>query len=82
MGGLLPRGRADRGHRGPGLVHPDPVGVGLLPVPLRNPALLAMELATVARLWPDRLVATLGHGVLEWMGQVGAAVEFADDAPE
>ena len=51
------------------------VGVGLLPVPLRNPALLAMELATVARLWPDRLVATLGHGVLEWMGQVGAAVE-------
>lgn len=51
------------------------VGIGLLPVPLRNPALLAMELATVARLWPDRLVATLGHGVLEWMGQAGAAVE-------
>lgn len=51
------------------------VGVGLLPVPLRNPALLAMEIATLARLWPDRVVATLGHGVAEWMAQVGAAAE-------
>lgn len=50
------------------------VGVGLLPVPLRNPALTAMELATVARLWPGRLVATLGHGVADWMAQVGGAV--------
>lgn len=51
------------------------VGVGLLPVPLRNPALLAMEVATLARLWPDRLMTTLGHGVGEWMAQVGAAVD-------
>ena len=51
------------------------VGVGLLPVPLRNPALVAMELATLERLWPGRLVPTLGHGVLDWMGQVGARVE-------
>jgi len=51
------------------------VGVGLLPVPLRNPALLAMEVATLARLWPDRLLLTLGHGVPEWMAQVGAAVD-------
>ncbi|HYF73782.1 MAG TPA: LLM class flavin-dependent oxidoreductase [Nocardioides sp.] len=51
------------------------VGVGLLPVPLRNPALAAMEIATVARLFPDRLVVTLGHGVQDWMAQVGAAVE-------
>lgn len=51
------------------------VGVGLLPVPLRNPALAAMELATLARLWPDRLVAALGHGVQEWMVQVGSGVE-------
>ena len=48
------------------------VGVGLLPVPLRNPALAAMEIATLARLFPDRFVVTLGHGVLDWMGQVGA----------
>ena len=51
------------------------VGVGLLPVPLRNPALTAMELATVARLFPDRFIAVLGHGVQPWMVQVGAAVD-------
>ena len=51
------------------------VGVGLLPVPLRNPALAAMEIATLARLFPGRLTVTLGHGVLDWMAQVGAAVE-------
>jgi alkanesulfonate monooxygenase SsuD/methylene tetrahydromethanopterin reductase-like flavin-dependent oxidoreductase (luciferase family) len=50
------------------------VGVGLLPVPLRNPALTAMELATLARLFPGRFLPTVGHGVREWMGQVGAAV--------
>jgi alkanesulfonate monooxygenase SsuD/methylene tetrahydromethanopterin reductase-like flavin-dependent oxidoreductase (luciferase family) len=50
------------------------VGIGLLPVPLRNVALTAMEIATVARLFPGRLVAGVGHGVLDWMGQVGAQV--------
>ena len=50
------------------------VGVGLLPVPLRNPALAAMELATVARVFPDRFTPALGHGVLEWMAQVGRRV--------
>ena len=51
------------------------VGVGLLPVPLRNVALTAMELATVSRLFPGRLAAGIGHGVLDWMGQAGARVE-------
>ena len=50
------------------------VGLGLLPVPLRNPALTAMELATLERLAPGRVIAGLGHGVLDWMGQVGARV--------
>jgi alkanesulfonate monooxygenase SsuD/methylene tetrahydromethanopterin reductase-like flavin-dependent oxidoreductase (luciferase family) len=50
------------------------VGVGLLPVPLRNPALAAMELATVARVFPGRFVPAVGHGVLEWMAQVGRRV--------
>jgi alkanesulfonate monooxygenase SsuD/methylene tetrahydromethanopterin reductase-like flavin-dependent oxidoreductase (luciferase family) len=50
------------------------VGVGLLPVPLRNPALAAMEIATVARMFPGRFRPGLGHGVLEWMEQVGARV--------
>ncbi|WP_203136837.1 LLM class flavin-dependent oxidoreductase [Microbacterium sp. JZ31] len=51
------------------------VGIGLLPVPLRNPALAAMELATLERIAPGRLVAGLGHGVLDWMGKVGARAE-------
>jgi alkanesulfonate monooxygenase SsuD/methylene tetrahydromethanopterin reductase-like flavin-dependent oxidoreductase (luciferase family) len=51
------------------------VGVGLLPVPLRNPALAAMEVATLGRLFPGRFVATLGHGILDWMGQVGGRVD-------
>jgi alkanesulfonate monooxygenase SsuD/methylene tetrahydromethanopterin reductase-like flavin-dependent oxidoreductase (luciferase family) len=51
------------------------VGVGVLPVPLRNVALTAMELATLHRLFPGRLEVGVGHGVLDWMGQVGARVE-------
>jgi alkanesulfonate monooxygenase SsuD/methylene tetrahydromethanopterin reductase-like flavin-dependent oxidoreductase (luciferase family) len=51
------------------------VGIGLLPVPLRNVALTAMELATLGRLFPGRLTAGVGHGVLDWMSQVGGKVE-------
>jgi alkanesulfonate monooxygenase SsuD/methylene tetrahydromethanopterin reductase-like flavin-dependent oxidoreductase (luciferase family) len=51
------------------------VGVGLLPVPLRNVALSAMEVATLHRLFPGRLHLGIGHGVQSWMGQVGARVE-------
>ena len=50
------------------------VGIGLLPVPLRNPALVAMEVATLARMFPGRFTAALGHGVQDWMAQVGAGV--------
>lgn len=48
------------------------VGVGITPAPLRNPALLAMELATLARMFPGRFIAGIGHGVAAWMRQVGA----------
>jgi alkanesulfonate monooxygenase SsuD/methylene tetrahydromethanopterin reductase-like flavin-dependent oxidoreductase (luciferase family) len=51
------------------------VGIGLLPVPFRNPALAAMELATLARLFPGRVTVALGHGVQDWMRQVGAGVD-------
>lgn len=47
------------------------IGIGLLPVALRNPAVAAMEIATLARLFPGRFVPGLGHGVLDWMGRVG-----------
>ncbi|MEV8360763.1 LLM class flavin-dependent oxidoreductase [Streptomyces niveus] len=51
------------------------VGVGLLPVPLRNVALTAMEAATIHRLFPGRAVIGVGHGVQDWMGQTGSRVE-------
>ncbi|GAA4962707.1 LLM class flavin-dependent oxidoreductase [Actinoplanes utahensis] len=51
------------------------VGVGLLPVPLRNVALTAMELSALHRLFPDRAIIGVGHGVQDWMGQVGARAD-------
>ncbi len=48
------------------------VGIGVLPVPLRNAALEAMELATLAGMFPGRLVPGVGHGVQPWMAQAGA----------
>jgi alkanesulfonate monooxygenase SsuD/methylene tetrahydromethanopterin reductase-like flavin-dependent oxidoreductase (luciferase family) len=51
------------------------VGVGLLPVPLRNVALTAMEAATLHRLFPGRVIVGVGHGVQDWMAQVGARPE-------
>ncbi len=48
------------------------VGIGVAPVPLRNAALLAMEFATLARVFPGRLVAGVGHGLPAWMRQAGA----------
>ncbi|WP_371573106.1 LLM class flavin-dependent oxidoreductase [Streptomyces sp. NBC_01314] len=56
-----------------GATHRLRVGIGIAPAPLRSPALLAMELATLARVFPGRLVAGIGHGVREWMAQVGVA---------
>ncbi|WBU37317.1 LLM class flavin-dependent oxidoreductase [Homoserinibacter sp. YIM 151385] len=47
------------------------VGISLLPVPLRTAPLLAMEIATLARAFPGRFLPGIGHGVQEWMGQVG-----------
>ncbi len=48
------------------------VGIGLLPAALRNPALAAMEIAGLARMFPGRLLPGFGHGVAGWMRQVGA----------
>jgi alkanesulfonate monooxygenase SsuD/methylene tetrahydromethanopterin reductase-like flavin-dependent oxidoreductase (luciferase family) len=47
------------------------VGIGVLPIPLRNVALTAMEAATIERLFPGRMTLGLGHGAQEWMGQAG-----------
>jgi alkanesulfonate monooxygenase SsuD/methylene tetrahydromethanopterin reductase-like flavin-dependent oxidoreductase (luciferase family) len=51
------------------------VGIGVLPVPLRNVALTAMETAMLCRMFPDRAIIGVGHGVQDWMGQAGAKAE-------
>jgi alkanesulfonate monooxygenase SsuD/methylene tetrahydromethanopterin reductase-like flavin-dependent oxidoreductase (luciferase family) len=48
------------------------VGIGILPAVARNPAITAMEIATLAQLAPGRVLAGIGHGIQEWMDQMGA----------
>lgn len=51
------------------------VGVGVIPAPMRNVAVTAMEIATLARCFPGRVRIGVGHGVQDWMAQIGARVE-------
>lgn len=51
------------------------VGIGIMPFAARNPAITAMEIATVAELAPGRLHAGLGHGVQDWMAQIHERVD-------
>ncbi len=48
------------------------VGLGIMLAVARNAAFTAMEIATIARLHPGRFLPGLGHGVAEWMRQIGA----------
>lgn len=48
------------------------VGLGIMPAVARNPVFTAMEIATLARLYPGRFLPGLGHGVAGWMRQIGA----------
>lgn len=47
-----------------------PVGIGIVPTASRHPALLAMELATLAGIYPGRLTAGVGVGVPDWLEQM------------
>ncbi len=47
------------------------VGIGLLPVGARNAAFAAMEVATLAQLFPGRIDVGIGHGMPGWMRSVG-----------
>ena len=51
------------------------VGIGLMPAPLRAVTLAAMEIATLDRAIPGRLIAGVGHGVQSWMAQAGVRVD-------
>jgi 5,10-methylenetetrahydromethanopterin reductase len=48
------------------------VGIGLLPAAGRNAVIAAMEMASLAELYPHRFQAAIGHGVEGWMRQIGA----------
>jgi len=48
------------------------VGLGILPAVARNPAVTAMEIATLCGLAPGRVLPGIGHGVQSWMEQMGA----------
>ena len=48
------------------------VGLGIAPAVARNASFLAMEFATLARMHPGRFHGGIGHGVAEWMEQIGA----------
>ncbi|QCB92320.1 LLM class flavin-dependent oxidoreductase [Cellulomonas shaoxiangyii] len=48
------------------------VGVGILPAAVRNVAFAAMEVATLVQLFPGRVDVGIGHGMPDWMRQVGA----------
>jgi alkanesulfonate monooxygenase SsuD/methylene tetrahydromethanopterin reductase-like flavin-dependent oxidoreductase (luciferase family) len=50
------------------------IGIGIAPMPLRNVAVSAMEIATIERMFPGRLLPGVGHGVQDWMAQAGARV--------
>jgi 5,10-methylenetetrahydromethanopterin reductase len=47
------------------------VGIGILPAVARAVPITAMEIATLANIAPDRFLPGIGHGVQEWMGQMG-----------
>lgn len=51
-----------------------PIGIGIAPVGGRHPAILALELATLAGMYPGRLLAGIGAGVPDLAAQIGAQV--------
>jgi alkanesulfonate monooxygenase SsuD/methylene tetrahydromethanopterin reductase-like flavin-dependent oxidoreductase (luciferase family) len=48
------------------------VGIGILPAAVRNVAFAAMEIATLAQLFPGRVDVGIGHGMPGWLRAVGA----------
>jgi alkanesulfonate monooxygenase SsuD/methylene tetrahydromethanopterin reductase-like flavin-dependent oxidoreductase (luciferase family) len=48
-----------------------PIGLGVVSAMVRHPALLAMEIATLDRMFPGRLHPGVGSGVPAWMRQMG-----------
>ena len=51
------------------------VGHGIAPAPFRTVAALAMEWSALAAMYPTRVRCGIGHGVQNWMAQIGARVD-------
>ncbi|NSW54102.1 MAG: LLM class flavin-dependent oxidoreductase [Anaerolineae bacterium] len=49
------------------------VGIGLMPATAYNSLFAAMEITTLARAFPGRILPGFGHGIGSWMQQIGAA---------
>lgn len=47
------------------------VGLGIVALVARHPAVTAMEIATLARAYPGRFLPGIGHGVPFWTDQMG-----------
>ncbi|MGW4031364.1 LLM class flavin-dependent oxidoreductase [Streptomyces sp. NPDC004838] len=47
------------------------VGIGVVPAPMRNAAMTAMETATLQRMSGGRFRLGIGHGSQDWMAQAG-----------
>lgn len=50
------------------------VGLGIMPAVFRNASATAMEVSALARLFPGRFAAGIGHGMQTWMSQIGERV--------
>lgn len=48
-----------------------PVGLGIVSAMVRHPSVLAMELATMSRMFPGRVMPGIGLGVPFWLSQMG-----------
>ncbi|HZZ48337.1 MAG TPA: LLM class flavin-dependent oxidoreductase [Pseudonocardia sp.] len=48
-----------------------PVGIGIVAAVARHPAVTAMEVASLARTYPGRFSAGIGHGLPAWTEQMG-----------
>jgi len=54
-----------------GATHQIPVGLGIVSAMVRHPALLAMEISTLTRMYPGRVRPGIGLGVPSWVRQMG-----------
>jgi 5,10-methylenetetrahydromethanopterin reductase len=58
------------------------VGIGLMPATVYHPLFAAMEITTLARAFPERILPGFGHGAGPWMVQIGAAPKSSMKALE